>query len=92
MSQKTVVVNCRRDDYDVFIGRPSLWGSPFKIGPHGTREEVIKKFEQYVKEHPYLLELAREQLKGRVLGCYCDYPKQDCHGRIWVELLNKDEE
>jgi hypothetical protein len=37
------------------------------------------------------LELARKQLKGMVLGCYCDYPRQDCHGRILVELLDGEE-
>ena len=90
MSQKTVVVNCRHDDYDVFIGRPSIWGNPFREGRHGTREEVIEMYRQYLVEHPYLLELARKQLKGMILGCYCK-PKQ-CHGDVLVELLQKDEE
>ena len=90
MSQKTVVVNCRYDDYDVFIGRPSIWGNPFREGRHGTREEVIEMYRQYLVEHPYLLELARKQLKGMILGCYCK-PKQ-CHGDVLVELLQKDEE
>jgi hypothetical protein len=92
MSQKTSIVNCRTTDYDVFIGRPSIWGNPFKIGMHGSREEVIELYRQYLIEHPHLIELAREQLKGMVLGCYCDYPKQDCHGRILIEMMNDDEE
>jgi len=89
MSQKTVVVNCRRDDYDVFIGRPSIWGNPYRIGRHGTREEVIEMYRQYLIEHPYLLELAREQLKGMILGCYCK--PAACHGDVLVELLQDDE-
>lgn len=89
MSQKTVVVNCRRDDYDVFIGRPSIWGNPYKEGLHGTREEVIEMYRQYLIKHPYLLELAKQQLKGMILGCYCK-PAM-CHGDVLVELLQDDE-
>lgn len=28
----------------VYIGRPSLLGNPFKIGEHGTRDEVIGRY------------------------------------------------
>lgn len=86
--EKTCVVNCREADYDVFIGRPSIWGNPFKIGIHGNRSEVIEKYRQYLLDHPYLLQLAKEQLKGKVLGCFCK--PLTCHGDVLVELLNKD--
>ena len=36
------VVHCKKSMYDVYIGRPSKWSNPFKIGEDGTREEVIK--------------------------------------------------
>lgn len=85
----TSIVNCREADYDVFIGRPSIWGNPFKIGRDGTRAEVIAKFEEYVKDKPYLIEFAKAELKGKVLGCYCNYPEEDCHGRVWIELIEK---
>lgn len=87
MTQKTVVVNCRVDNYDIFIGRPSIWGNPFKEGRHGTREEVIEKYREYIKTHPFLLDLARKELKGAVLGCYCK-PKP-CHGDVLAELVNE---
>lgn len=32
-----------------FIGRPSKWGNPYKIGKDGTRKEVIQKFEKYLQ-------------------------------------------
>ena len=31
----TVVVNRRKETFDVYIGRGSKWGNPFKIGPDG---------------------------------------------------------
>lgn len=83
----TKVVNIKKyiGEY-VYIGRGSIWGNPFIIGKHGTREEVIIKYEQYIRGRPELMaDLPR--LEGQVLGCYCK-PKA-CHGDILVRLLRK---
>lgn len=82
----TQVVNINDSDYDVFIGRPSLWGNPFKVGRDGTREEVIEKYREYVKSDPSLMALLPE-LRGKRLGCYC--APGPCHGEILVELLEE---
>lgn len=29
------VVHCKRDKFDVYIGRPGKWGNPFTIGKDG---------------------------------------------------------
>lgn len=79
------VVHCKRDPYDVYIGRGSKWGNPFKIGEHGTREEVIAKYEVWVKEQPELME-ALPELRGKILGCWC--APQACHGDVLVRLAN----
>ena len=47
--KKTTVVHCKREPYDVYIGRPGPWGNPFEIGTDGTREEVIAKYEEWIK-------------------------------------------
>jgi hypothetical protein len=78
------VVHCKRRKYDVYIGRGSVWGNPFKIGKHGTREEVIAKYEEYILSNSELLERLPE-LKGKVLGCWC--APRLCHGDILVRLL-----
>lgn len=83
----TIVVNIANgDEYDVFIGRPSIWGNPFTIGKHGTREQVIEKYRDYILNNPALMEMLPE-LRGKRLGCYCA-PKP-CHGDILVELLEE---
>ena len=89
MKEKTRVVNIKHDDYDVFIGRPSLWGNPFKIGIHGDRNEVIEKFRELIKSQPYLIEAAKEMLKGKTLGCHCK--PLPCHGDVWCEILNEED-
>jgi len=79
-----VVVHCKRDKYDVYIGRGSPWGNPFKIGVDGNRDEVIAMYEIYILQNPQLLSRLSE-LKGKILGCYC--APQRCHGNILEKLL-----
>ena len=85
---KTTVVNLKKDKYNVYIGRPSIWGNPFVIGRDGNRSEVIDKYEDYIRQTPKLLELLPE-LKGKALGCYCS-PKP-CHGDVLVKLIKEME-
>ncbi len=70
--------------HDVYIGRPSKWGNPFRSGVDGTRAEVIAKYRKYLLDSPELLEQLPE-LEGKVLACWCS-PKP-CHGDVLLELL-----
>lgn len=80
------VVHCRRDSYNVYIGRPSKWGNPFRIGPDGDRWEVIEKYRRYLLNNQSLL-YDLPELDGKILGCWC-YP-HPCHGDVLIELLDK---
>lgn len=79
------VVHCKKDKYDVYIGRPSIWGNPYTIGVNGNREEVIKKYHDYLLASPGLVSQL-PSLKGKVLGCWCS--PLPCHGDILMELAN----
>ena len=93
----TEVVNVRRDEFDVYIGRRSVvmvgskrehlvdegWGNPFAIGHDGTREEVIEKYRAWILEQPALLARLPE-LRDKRLGCWCA-PKA-CHGDVLAAL------
>lgn len=82
----TKVVHCKREKYDVYIGRGrgSIWGNPYIIGKDGTRDEVIEKYRQYILGKPELL-AQLESLRGKTLACWCS--PQRCHGDVLVELL-----
>ena len=80
------VVHCKKSPYDVYIGRPSKWGNPFVIGKDGTRTEVIRKYEQYIRSKPDLL-FQLEELDGKILGCWCS--PLPCHGDVLIRLLNE---
>lgn len=81
------VVHCKHEAYDVYIGRPGKWGSPFKIGRDGTRSECIEKYREYLNKRPDLLRDVKT-LKGKRLGCWCS--PDACHGDILAELANKE--
>lgn len=76
----TKVVHCKRADFDIYIGRPSKWGNPYNIGKDGDRTEVVDKYKEYLRSHPDLIKDARNELKGKTLGCWCS--PQLCHGDI----------
>jgi hypothetical protein len=80
-----LVVHCKRERFDVYVGRPGPWGNPFVIGQDGPREVVIARYRAWVVGQP---ELMRElpKLRGKVLGCHC--APLPCHGDVLAELAN----
>lgn len=86
------VVHCKREEFDVYIGRGSRWGNPYshKVGTlaeHvvGSRQEAIQKFEEYLLSNEELMG-SLDELKGKILGCWCK-PKA-CHGDILLRYAN----
>lgn len=86
MASRTLAVHLKRQPYDVRIDRATKWGNPFRIGPDGTREEVIEKYREWIKTRPDLLASLHE-LKGKRLGCWCK--PQACHGDVLAELADR---
>lgn len=66
----------------VDVGRPGVYGNPFRIGPDGDRDEVLLKYWEwfYAPEQKAFRLEARKVLKDQVLVCWCK-PKR-CHGDI----------
>ena len=88
----TTVVHCKKEVFDVYIGRPGKWGNPFSHKPGtlaefevDTIEDAIEAFRQYMLAHPELIQEAKKELKGKVLGCWCK--PGPCHGDVLVELI-----
>lgn len=79
------VVHCKKEPYDIYIGRPSFWGNPFEIGRDGNRAEVIKKYEAHLQTQPKLLAHVHT-LKGKRLGCWC--APLPCHGDVLSKIAN----
>lgn len=78
-----LVVNIKTDGCDVYVGRPSKWGNPFKFG---SRRENVDAYADWLAMHPILMQDAKRELRGKVLGCHCA-PKS-CHADILAEVAN----
>ena len=86
------VVHCKKEEFDVYIGRGSVWGNPYShregtLAEHivGSRSEAIQKYEEYLLSNEDLMRRLPE-LKGKVLGCWCK-PKS-CHGDVLLKYAN----
>lgn len=90
VSAGTRAVHCKREEFDVYIGRgkggsTGEWGNPFVIGRDGDRDEVVAKYAAMIRNDPALQVKVRE-LKGKRLGCFC--APAACHGDVlawWAE-------
>jgi len=95
---RCTVVNLGRSSYDVYIGRKGkgqdgYFGSPFRIGPDGTREQVIEKFRAWFQRRIATDPTYRErvlELRGKRLGCFC--APLACHGQVIADWVNAQDE
>jgi len=81
------VLNKRESTDGVYIGRPSKFGNPFVIGQHGSRDDVIEKYEAWLRSQPALMAAAKRELKGKSLVCWC--APQRCHGDVLMRIANE---
>lgn len=82
MTSQITVVNRYKDGFDLYIGRGSIWGNPFRLADPKDdveRAQVIEQYEQYLLSQPALM-AQLPTLLGKRLGCYCA-PKP-CHGDV----------
>lgn len=88
------VVHLRKAAYDRYVGRPTVFGNPyshkegttarFKVA---TREEAIAKFEEWVLTKPGLIRLIKQELKAKILGCWC--APLPCHAEVLARIANE---
>lgn len=85
----TRVVHVKREPYDVYIGRPGVWGNTYshRDGTDAikvaTREEAIEQYRADLWRQIESGELKLGDLAflaGKTLGCWC--APQPCHGDV----------
>jgi len=100
--KKTYVVHFKNYDHDIYIGRPSKWANPYTHKDLektqakyqvSTRQEAINGYVHYLNESGLIKDL--EELRGKVLGCWCCKSPSDgsektlvCHGQVIAKILN----
>lgn len=88
--QEIKVVHCKKDKFDIYIGRSAAakslsWGNPFAISEKMNRQEVIDRFEDFLLRNPALFAEALRVMPGKVLGCFCS--PLACHGDIYKKYV-----
>jgi len=91
LEKKEVQVYVGRKHLDVpptIIGWDGRYGNPFVIGKDGTREEVVAKYRNwlYQEQNQLLREDIKQNLKNKILGCWCS--PLSCHASVLAELAN----
>jgi len=82
---KTRAVNVHKtDEYDVLVDRGSPWGN--WCGGR-TATERVAAHRAMLLSRPDLVERARPDLEGKVLGCHC-IPRP-CHAINWADAMNR---
>jgi hypothetical protein len=90
------VVHCKKERFDVYIGRPGPWGNDWSHKP-GTLakfkvnsvEESIDAFEKDLLSDPGKVALVKEHLRGKTLGCWCKRKGHEpCHGDVLLKVAN----
>jgi hypothetical protein len=92
-----VVVNRTKEREDLYIGRGTIWGNPYRLenDTPKERDRVISLYSEYLWGKIALGEITVEMLlslDGKKLGCWCK-PKA-CHGDVlasavaWAKTIN----
>ena len=86
----------------VYVGRPTKWGNPFRIGtPNGDdymscsdRAEAVAKYRSELTTFGRSVNFTgctaaeiRQELRGKNLACWCPLD-QPCHADVLLELAN----
>jgi hypothetical protein len=86
-------IQCRRDrpwqttPKAIYVGRPSRWGNPYRVGVHGTAEECVRLFETRYGNNATYRAAVRAELAGKSLACWCKVG-QSCHADVLLRWAN----
>jgi len=65
----------------VYVGRPTRWGNPYRVGPHMTPEQAVQEYRSWLRTMPTLVADAKRMLAGKDLVCWCPLD-QPCHADV----------
>lgn len=84
----------------VYVGRPTRWGNPYKVGETwhtldgshsrtiATAGQAVELYRHWLAISPIQFEIVPE-LAGHDLACWCPLGGEPCHADVLLELANK---
>lgn len=86
--QRTRKKNYRLPENSVYVGRPTKWGNPFRIGKEAeSAEDAVELYKEHLQNNYAIITRAQIELKGKNLVCWCK-PGQPCHADILLIVAN----
>ena len=73
----------------VYVGRPSRWGNPYRVGgfPFGGDEGQTLEEALWNYEHLFLAGKDLSELRAKNLSCWCPL-ERPCHADILLLMAN----
>jgi hypothetical protein len=74
----------------IYVGRPTKWGNPYKVGTgHHTPEQTVRLYRRdlLAGSLPFTIDDVRRELKGQDLICWCK-PDAPCHADVLLAMAN----
>lgn len=91
------VANRRTGALGDYVGRPTPLGNPFEIGKHGTREEVIAKYSEWLDlqmqdyqpnaQQAMIAALVNKARRHGQLTLVCWCAPQPCHADVIRDVI-----
>jgi hypothetical protein len=92
----------RMPENTVYVGRPSKWGNPFRVGTKGfeyTQAKAVELHENVLFVNKAItsgnnsgvlitIDEIKKELKGKNLACWCK-PSDPCHADILLKIANE---
>ena len=77
----------------IYVGRPSKWGNPFKVGdPLFYSDRGMTAYDCRNKYREWLWfgyeALDVNELRGKNLACWCKLSERFCHADVLLEIAN----
>lgn len=93
----------RKPEGAIYVGRPSRWGNPFRVGVPYTVGPMWRSTEPVVRDPAHAVRLYRAwlfhqrrsedlipELRGHDLACWCPLD-QPCHADVLLEMANGED-
>ena len=91
--QRQRTAGWRMPDGAVYVGRPTVWGNPFRIGEPDvsgqpmTRADTVRRYIEIIIASGRW-ESAQRELAGKDLACWCPVGTL-CHADYLLAIANK---
>lgn len=71
----------------VYVGRPGMFGNPYRVGVNGSVADCVRLYRESLKVQRAFRKMVRRELRGKHLACWCPLD-QPCHADVLLELAN----